>query len=122
MEENHEGLPGRPADWVDQLQEDIFPDNERITAKKVWNKYTNIKKAWKEAKTIQEQSGFGLMAMLWLIPQSNLRAIYIANAIAKTSLIRAIYKSPKALSMHAEINQKASVGVSEISSNWMPAF
>ena len=63
MEENHERLRGKPADWINKVKEDIFPDDEgfeHITAKKVRDKYTNMKKAWKDAKTIQEQSGFGL--------------------------------------------------------------
>lgn len=60
MEENHERLRGRPADWIHKVKEDIFRDNEHITAKKVRDKCTNMKKAWKEAKAMQEQSGFGL--------------------------------------------------------------
>ena len=60
VEENHERLRGRPVDWIRKAKEDIFPNNEHITAKKVRDKYTNMKKAWKEAKTMQEQSGFGL--------------------------------------------------------------
>ena len=60
MEENHERLRGRPADWIYKVKEDIFPDNEHITAKIVRDKYTNMKKSWKVAKAMQEQSGFGL--------------------------------------------------------------
>ena len=60
MEENHERLRGKPADWIHKVKEDIFPNNEHITAKKVRDKYTNMKKAWKDAKMMQEQSGFGL--------------------------------------------------------------
>ena len=60
MEEPHERLPGRPADWIPKVKEGIFPDNEHTTAKKVRDKYTNMKKAWMDAKMMQEQSGFGL--------------------------------------------------------------
>jgi hypothetical protein len=63
MEENHELLRGRPADWINKVKESIFPDNAgfaHITVKKVKDKYNNMKKAWKDAKAMQEQSGFGL--------------------------------------------------------------
>ena len=63
MEENHERLRGKPADWINGIKEDVFPDSEgfkHITVKKVRDKYNNMKKAWKGAKTMQEQSGFGL--------------------------------------------------------------
>ena len=62
MEGNHKRLQGRPADWVNKVKEDTFPDDEGfkyITAKKVRDKYTKMK-AWKDAKTMQEQSGFAL--------------------------------------------------------------
>ena len=42
------------------MKEEIFPNNDHITAKKVWDKYTNMKKAWKDTKMMQDQSGFGL--------------------------------------------------------------
>ena len=52
-------MPGKPADWIHKVKEDVFPDNEHITAKKAQDTYTNMK-AWKVAKAMQEQSGFGL--------------------------------------------------------------
>ena len=60
MEENHELLRGRPADWILKVKEDIFSENVHITAKKERDKYPNMKKSWKEAKMMQEQSGFCL--------------------------------------------------------------
>lgn len=62
MEQNHERLRGRPADWINRVKDDIFPDNQgfkHITAKKVKDKYSNMKRAWKDAKVMQEKSGFG---------------------------------------------------------------
>ena len=35
MEENHERLRARPADWINKAKEDVFPDNGHITAGKV---------------------------------------------------------------------------------------
>ena len=61
-EENYERLRGRPTDWTNKLKEAIFPDDEgfkHITAKSE-DKYTNMNRAWKDAKTVQGQSGFGL--------------------------------------------------------------
>ena len=60
MGENHVLLRGRPADWIHKVKDDIFLDNDNITAKKVRDKFTNMKKAGMEAKMMQEQSGFGL--------------------------------------------------------------
>ena len=63
MEGNHERLRGKPADWINRVKEDVFSDNEgfkHITVQKVRDKYGNLKRAWKDAKTMQEQSGFGI--------------------------------------------------------------
>ena len=60
MEENHERLRGKPADWINRVKEEVFSENNHITAQKVRDKYGNLKKAWKDAKKMQEQSGFGL--------------------------------------------------------------
>ena len=62
MEENHERLRGKPADWISRIKDDV-PDNEgfkRIKAKGLRDKYNSMEKPWKDAKAIQEQSGFGL--------------------------------------------------------------
>ena len=60
MEENHERLRARLADWVNRAKEDTSLDNEgfsegfkHITAKKVRDKCASSK----DAKTMQEQSG-----------------------------------------------------------------
>ena len=53
-------MRGKPWDWTDRI-EDVFPDNggfKYITMKKLRDKY--MKNAWKDAKTMQEQSGFSL--------------------------------------------------------------
>jgi hypothetical protein len=46
-----EVLRGRPSDWVNEVEESIFPDDAgfaHITVKKVKDKYNNMKKAWKD--------------------------------------------------------------------------
>lgn len=83
-----------PTDWIHIGKEDIFPDNDHITAKIFWI-IQNMKKEWKEAKLIQEQLGFGLMVMVWLIAQSNPRAMYIENAIAKNLIYPNSLQEPK---------------------------
>ena len=65
VEENHERLRGKPADCINRVKEDVLSDNEafrHITVQKVRDKYGNLKRAWKDAKTILEQleSGFGI--------------------------------------------------------------
>ena len=62
MEENHERLRGRPADWIHKVKEDIFSDNEHITAKKVRDKHTNMKKAWKDRERTKIYEKFFAMA------------------------------------------------------------
>ena len=60
------------------------------------DKYTNMKKAWKDSKTIQEQNRWNCQ---WLaIPTS-----HVAGR-----------QGPKALSVHAETNHKASVKASGV--------
>ena len=83
-----------PTDWIHIGKEDIFPDNDHITGNLCWI-IQNMKKVWKEAKLIQEQLGLGLMVMVWLIAQSNLRAMYIDNAIAKNLIYPNCLQEPK---------------------------
>ena len=48
---------------MDQVKEDIVPNSEgfkHITAEKLRDKYTKLEKTWKDAKTMQEQSDFGI--------------------------------------------------------------
>ena len=64
LEKSHQRSRGKPAGWINTVKEDmIFPNGggfKHITGKKARDKYTNMKKAWEYAKTMQEQSGFGL--------------------------------------------------------------
>ena len=60
VEENHERLRDKPADWINRVKDDVFFDNQHVTAQKVRDKYGNLNGAWKNAKAMQEQSGFGL--------------------------------------------------------------
>ena len=57
MEDNRERLRGKPVHWISRVKEDVFPDKKgfkHITAQKVRDKYGNLKKAWKNAKKLQE--------------------------------------------------------------------
>ena len=63
MEENHERLRGKPVDCIYRVKEDFLSDNEgfkHITVQKTRDKCGNLKRAWKDAETMQEQSDFGI--------------------------------------------------------------
>jgi hypothetical protein len=60
MEDNQELLRGSTAHWTRRVKETVFTDDEHIDVKKIKAKYHNMRRGWKAAKEIQEQSGFGL--------------------------------------------------------------
>ena len=63
MKENHKRFRGKPADCINGVKEDVLSENEgfkHVRVQKVRDKYGNLKRAWKDAKTMQEQSGFGI--------------------------------------------------------------
>lgn len=63
MEENPELLQGKQVTWHKELKQEVFPDEEHITVKKITDKATNMKRAWKEAKALQDSTGCELIAV-----------------------------------------------------------
>ncbi|KAF8457675.1 hypothetical protein BGX38DRAFT_1156646 [Terfezia claveryi] len=63
MEENPELLQGKQVTWHKELKQEVFPDEEHITVKKITDKATNMKRAWKEAKALQDSPGCELIAV-----------------------------------------------------------
>ena len=60
MEDNQELLRGSTNRWIAKVKEEIFAGVDHIDLKRIRSKYHNMKAAWKAAKQLQEQSGFGL--------------------------------------------------------------
>jgi len=62
MEENQELLRGKQSEWHKRVKAQVFRDegDEYITVKKIGEKVNNMKKCWKEAKAMQECSGWGV--------------------------------------------------------------
>ena len=60
MEENQELLRGSAVLWMGKAKEAVFADNVDKDVKKIKSKYHNMRTAWKAAKKLQEQSGFGV--------------------------------------------------------------
>lgn len=62
MEENRESLKGKQVAWHKDIKEQIFATDKHITVKKITDKAGNMKRTWKAAKAMQEQSGWGVKA------------------------------------------------------------
>ena len=60
MEENEDHLHGKQLAWHKRVKEAVFSTHDHITIKKITDKALNIKRLWKEAKAIRDQSGFGI--------------------------------------------------------------
>lgn len=60
MEENPEQLHGKQSRWYRDVKDEVFYNDEHITVKKINDKASNMKKASKEAKASQGDSGWGL--------------------------------------------------------------
>ena len=60
MEDNISCLDGKQLTWHKEVKEDLFPENDIITVKKINNKVNNMKKHWKDARAMAEHSGWGL--------------------------------------------------------------
>ena len=60
MEENLEQLRGKQSRWYPDVKDEVFYNEEHITVKKINDKASNMKKAWKEAKASQGDTGWGL--------------------------------------------------------------
>ena len=53
MEENPDHLRGKQLAWYKLVKEEVFSEEEHITLKKISEKVNNMKKRWKQAKSIQ---------------------------------------------------------------------
>ena len=60
MEENQEKLCGKQISWQKDVKEQQFPNNDHITVKKITDKVANMKRAWKDARAMQDRSGWGV--------------------------------------------------------------
>ena len=60
MEENQELLQGKQTAWFKDVKQQEFSNDEHITVKRIADKVTNMKRAWKGAKALQERSRWGL--------------------------------------------------------------
>ena len=60
MEDNQELLRGKQAAWHKDIKAQVFGNDNHITLKKIKEKAANMKRAWKDAKAMQELSGWGL--------------------------------------------------------------
>ncbi|KAF8424327.1 hypothetical protein EV426DRAFT_599504 [Tirmania nivea] len=62
MEENQEELRGKQIKWHKLVKEQVFSNDEHITVKRITDKATNMKRSWKEARAMQQRSGWGVKA------------------------------------------------------------
>jgi len=62
MEENQEELRGKQITWHKLVKEQVFPSEEHITIRRITDKATNMKRSWKEARAMQQRSGWGVRA------------------------------------------------------------
>ena len=60
MEENRQDLKGKQIAWHKDVKDQVFADDEHIMVKKITEKANNMKRRWKEAKTMLELSGWGV--------------------------------------------------------------
>ncbi|KAF8430084.1 hypothetical protein EV426DRAFT_579674 [Tirmania nivea] len=62
MEENQEELRGKQITWHKLVKGQVFSNDEHITVKRITDKVTNLKRSWKEARAMQQRSGWGVKA------------------------------------------------------------
>ncbi|KAF8469206.1 hypothetical protein BDZ91DRAFT_721903 [Kalaharituber pfeilii] len=60
MEENPEALRGKQIGWHKDVKDEVFANDDHITVKKIGDKAMNMKKAWREAKALQERNGWSI--------------------------------------------------------------
>ena len=60
MEDNPDDLLGKQSRWHRDMKDEVFPNDEHITTKKINDKISNMKRQWKEAKALQENTGWGI--------------------------------------------------------------
>jgi len=59
-EEHEEEIRGKQVQWHKEVKEQVFADEEHIPVKIMTEKMDNMRKAWKDAKAMQERSGWGV--------------------------------------------------------------
>ena len=62
MAANQEELRGKQITWHRRVKEQVFSSEEHITVKRITDKATNMKRSWKEARAMQQRSGWGTEA------------------------------------------------------------
>jgi adenine C2-methylase RlmN of 23S rRNA A2503 and tRNA A37 len=62
MEENRHLMSRKQGLWHRRMKEEVFSGSEyvKITVKRIGEKVTNMRRAYRQAKELQNQSGFGL--------------------------------------------------------------
>ena len=60
MEDHEEEIRGKQVQWHKEVKEQVFADEEHILVKRITEKMGNMRKAWKDAKAMQERSGWGV--------------------------------------------------------------
>ncbi|KAF8425569.1 hypothetical protein EV426DRAFT_716101 [Tirmania nivea] len=78
MEENQEELRGKQIKWHKLVKEQVFSNDEHITVKRITDKATNMKRSWKEARAMQQRSGWGVKAENNLLIYGSWRATCLA--------------------------------------------
>ena len=60
IEKHPEELRGKEIIWQKDAKEQLWPNDAHITIRKLTDKVANMKRAWKEAREMQDQSVWGL--------------------------------------------------------------
>ncbi|RPB25363.1 hypothetical protein L211DRAFT_867338 [Terfezia boudieri ATCC MYA-4762] len=60
MEDNQEELRGKQITWHKLVKGQVFADEDHITVKRITDKSTNMKRSWKDARAMQQRSGWGV--------------------------------------------------------------
>jgi len=59
--EDHEGeIRGKQVQWHREVKDQVFADEEHIPVKRISEKIGNMRKAWRDAKAMQERSEWGV--------------------------------------------------------------
>lgn len=60
MESNPEDLRGKQSRWHEDIKDEVFHSDRHITLTRINDKVSNMKRQWKEAKVMQESTGWGI--------------------------------------------------------------
>jgi len=60
MEDHEEEIRGKQVQWHKEVKEQVFADEEHILVKRITEKMDTMRKAWKDAKAMQERPGSGV--------------------------------------------------------------